>query len=235
MIEIRKTFHQQLDEIRQDMVVLAGLVTEMIPRGTEILLAFDLQAANDMIDDDDRVDALALDIEERCYNVLALQQPMASDLRAIITAMRLVAELERSADLMVNVCKGARRLYPNELPASIRGHITTMSDQAARLYRLAVDSYVEGDAGLASALNDIDDQLDDLHKTYISSIFEVKDQLDLQVAVQLALIGRFYERVGDHAVNIGERVRYMVDGWLPEHTGAAREAARLSRAETPAP
>ncbi len=79
---------------------------------------------------------------------------------------------------------------------------------------------------LAAALDDLDDRLDELHRTTSQAIFERDEDLELQPAVQLALIGRYYERIGDHAVNIGERVRYMVTGWLPEHTGAARPDAR---------
>jgi phosphate transport system protein len=96
-----------------------------------------------------------------------------------------------------------------------------------RLYGLAMDAYADGDANLAAALDDMDDRLDQLHKDYIQSILEIHaDVRDVQVAVQLALVGRYYERIGDHAVNIGERVQYMVTGWLPEHTGVARLAAK---------
>jgi phosphate transport system protein len=103
-----------------------------------------------------------------------------------------------------------------------------MSEEAVRLFRLSIDAYAEGNAGLAAALDDIDDRLDDLHKDYIQAIFESHRHgaLDLEAGVQLALIGRYYERIGDHAVNIGNRVQYMVTGWLPEHSGAARMQAR---------
>jgi phosphate transport system protein len=102
-----------------------------------------------------------------------------------------------------------------------------MAEQAVRLYGLAMDAYAEGDASLAGALDDMDDRLDQLHYDYIQVLLELPaDEQDVQVTVQLALVGRYYERIGDHAVNIGERVRYMVTGWMPEHTGAARLAAR---------
>ena len=108
-----------------------------------------------------------------------------------------------------------------------------MSEEALRLMKLAIDAYVEANAGLAAALDDMDDRLDDLHNDYIQAIFESRaaEALELQAAVQLALIGRYYERIGDHAVNIGERVRYMVTGWLPEHTGAARVEARARQSQ----
>ena len=226
--QTRKTFHQELDEVQQEIVRLAAMVTEVIPRGTEALLSNDLEAAQAVIDGDDALDLLSLEIEERCYQLLALQQPMAGDLRAIVTALRLNSEIERSGDLVVNVMKGTRRIYGVEYDPKLRGLIERMSEQAQRLFKLAVDAYVEGNAGLAAALDDMDDRLDLLHKDYIQAIFESHSQssMDLQAAVQLALIGRYYERIGDHAVNMGERVRYMVTGWLPEHAGAVRAEAR---------
>jgi phosphate transport system protein len=228
--EQRKTFHQELDAIRDDIVRLAALVTEFIPRGTEVLLGNDLRGAQQLIEDDDALDELAVAIEDHCYHILALQQPMASDLRSIVTAIRLASELERSGDLMVNVAKGARRIYGAQFDPRLRGLIERMSEEAQRLFRLAIDAYVEHDASLAAALDDMDDQLDDLHKEYIQAIFEAHHagKIDLEAAVQLALIGRYYERIGDHAVNIGTRVQYMVTGWLPEHGGAARARARAA-------
>lgn len=224
MPEQRKTFHQELDEIRDEIVRLAALVSEFIPRGTEVLLANDMQGALDLIEADDELDTLTVRIEEQCYHVLALQQPMASDLRSIVTAVWLTGELERSGDLMVNVAKGARRIYGATLDPRLRGLIERMSEEAGRLMKLAVDAYVERNASLGAALDDIDDGLDQLHRDYIEAIMEshAVDGLTLQAAVQLALIGRYYERIGDHAVNIGQRVQYMVTGSLPDQTGGAR-------------
>ena len=230
MPEQRMSFHHDLDEIRNEIVQLGALVREFIPRGTEVLLTGDMGGALDLIDADDEIDALTLRIEEKCYNVLARQQPMASDLRSIVTAVWLTGELERSGDLMVNVAKAARRIYGATLDPRLRGLIERMSEEASRLISLSLDAYVERDASLGAALGDIDDALDALHGDYIEAIFDAHsgDSLGLQPAVQLALVGRYFERIGDHAVNIGQRVQYMVTGWLPEQTGAARLRARES-------
>ncbi len=221
MIEQRKAFHQQLDEVRDELVVVAAMVIEVLPRGTEALLTGDLLAADEIIRGDDVIDLRSVDIEDRCFRLLALQQPMASDLRAIITAVKLVSEIERSGDLVVNICKGARRLYGRSFDPVIRGLITRMSDEAQQLFRRALDAYVEGDAALATALDDMDDILDQQHDDFIEAIFQSHSsgRLDLEASVQLAVIGRFYERIGDHAVNIGERVHYMVTGGPPEYPG----------------
>lgn len=228
MDDIRKGFHQSLEEIRQEMVLMAAMVTEGIPRATEAMLAGDMTEAQAIVDGDDPLDAKSIELEETCYQQLALQQPMAGDLRSIVTALRMIAEIERSGDLVVNIAKGSRRIFGTELTARLRGLIGQMGEEATRLFRLSIDSYVDEDAGVAAALDDLDDRLDAIHRDYIQEIFLAQNEgeMTVQVAVQLALIGRYYERIGDHAVNIGERVRYMVTGWLPEHTGAAREAAR---------
>jgi phosphate transport system protein len=236
MDNVRRNFHQTLEEIRQEMVQMAAMVTEGIPRATETLLSGNLTEAQEIVDGDDPLDARAVELEETCYQVLALQQPMASDLRGIVTAIRMIAEIERSGDLVVNIAKGARRIFGTEIPARLRGLISQMGEEATTLFRVSIDAYIDGDAALAAAIDDLDDRLDSIHRDYIQEIFRANQEGDLpvQVAIQLALIGRYYERIGDHAVNIGERVRYMVTGWLPEHTGAARAAARAG-AEDPAP
>jgi phosphate transport system protein len=227
VVETRRAFHQQLDDIHRDIVRLAARVADAIPRATEVLLTMDLAEAQRMIDEDDLLDALAVELEERCYQAMALQQPMASDLRSLVTAVRLVSEIERSGDLMVNVAKAARRLFGAQIDPRVSGKLARMSDEATRLFRLSIDAYADSDAALAAALDDMDDRLDELHHDYIQSVIESSGgRGDVKAAVQLALVGRYYERVGDHAVNIGERVRYMVDGWMPEHAGAARHAAR---------
>jgi phosphate transport system protein len=235
-METRRTYHQRLDDIQADLVRMAALVTEGVPRATQVLLDHDLGGAQAIIDGDDPLDAMAVETEERCYAVFALQQPMAGDLRGLITAVRMVAEIERSGDLVVNIAKGTRRIYGTEYTPRLRGLISRMGEEAARLFRLSIDAYADGDAAMAAALDDLDDRLDDLHQDYIAEIFEASaaGAFEVQAAVQLALIGRYYERIGDHAVNIGERVRYMVTGWLPEQTGAARETVRRQLAESDA-
>ncbi|MEQ8716625.1 MAG: phosphate signaling complex protein PhoU [Acidimicrobiales bacterium] len=233
MEDLRKVFHKELDEIRDDIVRMAALVTECIPRGTEAFLDMDLVAAQRLIDDDDILDELSVDFEERCYQLVARQAPMASDLRAIMAALTMNSEIERSGDLVVNIAKATRRVYGSTFDPRLRGMLQEMSGEAQRLFRFAIDAYVEGDVGLAAALDDIDDRLDELNHEVVGLIFaaHTAGDIDLQAAVQLALIARYYERIGDHAVNIGERVRYMVTGWLKENTGASR--AKVARTHSP--
>jgi phosphate transport system protein len=228
MNETRRSFHQSLDDVHSELMRVGALVIEAIPRATRILLDMDLEGADYMIQGDDEIDARCLDIEERCYQILALQAPVATDLRAIMTAVKLTAEIERSADLAVNICKAARRIYGHELNPKLRGIIVKMSEQAQQLFAAAMEAYDEADAAKAAAVDDMDAFLDALQRQFIQAIFEshAAGTIDLQVAVQLGVVARFYERIGDHAVNVSERVRYLVNGWLPEHAGAVRHRLR---------
>jgi phosphate transport system protein len=228
MGEIRKQFHEELDGLQRSVVRAAAMVTDGIPRATAVLLDGDLDAARDLIESDDELDLLTLEHEEHAVRIMALQQPMASDLRRVITVLKLNGEIERSGDLLVNIAKASRRVYGTAFPPRLRGLLRAMSDEAAKLFRLAVDAYDEGDAGLAAALDDLDDRLDGLNAEFIQAIFEAHGagDIDLRVAVQLALVGRYYERIGDHAVNMGDMVQFMVTGWMPEHAGAARARSR---------
>lgn len=232
MNEARKSYHKDLADVRQELVRISASIVECIPRGTHVLIEQDLTEAERMILDDDDIDARTVDIEARCIQILALQAPVAGELRQVVAALKICGELERSADLVVNICKAARRIYGHEFDPRLRGLIVKMSDQARQLFSEATSAYAEGDAARAAAIDDMDSFLDDLQRQFIQSIFEshAAGRIDLQVAIQLAVVARFYERIGDHAVNIGEKVRYEVSGWLPEHSGAERFRSRQSAA-----
>ncbi len=214
MPETRKVFHEELDQLHADAVRLAAMASESIQAGTSALLDFDLGRAREVIEGDKVLDDLTHSIEERTYLLLARQQPMAVDLRMLVTTLRIIHELERIGDLMVNVAKGARRLYPGPLDPKVRGIIDRMRRQAKAQLQLASDTFAERDPGKASALADMDDVMDDLQKELYRTIFAAgaHEESELQRAVQVALLGRYFERIADHAVNIGERVGYMVTG-----------------------
>ncbi len=222
------TYLTRLDSVRADVVRLAGMAAEAVARSTRCLLDGDLDAARGVVEGDDALDELSVHIEEECHQLLALHNPMAGDLRAVVTALKLAGEFERCGDLAVNIAKAGRRVHDLELPPRTRGLIERMSAEAVSLMRASLEAYADGDAARASALDDLDDELDDLQRTFVESIFEAHqlDGVDMRVGVQLALVGRYYERLGDHAVNVAERAHYMVTGWLPGHAGAARAAVR---------
>jgi phosphate transport system protein len=218
--EARKSFQDALDELRIDVIRLAALTTEAIGAGTQAFLDADLTAAEQVIENDDDIDELTHSIEDSCYQLLARQQPMATDLRTVIAVLRIVHELERSADLMVNVAKTTRRLYPHSLDPKLRGIIQRMGEQAGTQTRVALDAFADSDPSAAFALADMDDTMDDLTKSLFRHILAgggaaSDDEGNVLLAVQLALVGRHYERIADHAVTIGQRVGFMVTGEHP--------------------
>lgn len=224
MGDVRRAFHDDLASVREALARLTSSVIEEIPRATNVLLDGDLEGAEYVIRSDDEIDARSVELEERTYQLIALQAPVASDLRALVAVAKIIADVERSADLCVNICKAARRIYRHRLDPRLRGIIAKMGEQAQLLYEAALESFVDNDEAKAAALDDMDSTLDSLQREMIRAIVQcsAEGQLDLETAVQLAMVARFYERIGDHAVNMGERVRYVVSGWLPELKGAAR-------------
>ena len=238
MEELRSTFHKEIEEIRQDVLTLGKSVIEAIPRATAVLLNSDLEGADYLLQADDEIDARAIDIEEKCFQELALQSPVAGDLRLLVSMIKIAGELERSADLAVNICKASRRMYGHEIDPTLRDLIAKMSEQAQQLFVSTMEAFNDNDAAKAAAIDDMDSFLDGLHRRFIAEIFEThaSKEIDLQVAVQLAMVARFYERIGDHAVNVSERTRFIVTGWKPELKGAARFQARLdATGEIPRP
>ncbi len=219
MVETRKRYHEELDELKSDTVRLAAMATEAVAAGTQALLDADLPAAERVIDSDQALDDLYHDIEERTYFVMARQSPMASDLRTLIAILRVSHELERCGDLIVNVAKATRRLYPYGLEPKVRGLIERMGAQAGDQLRLAVLAFDDENIVQASAVADMDDVMDDLTKSLFRTIFAAgaPDEAALQRAVQVALVGRYYERIADHAVNVGHRVHFVVTGTLTDH------------------
>jgi phosphate transport system protein len=219
MSDLRLEFHKELDELRNEVARLGAYVVELIPRVTDILLQQDLEGAEYVLRSDSEIDARATQTEERAITMLALQAPVAGDLRQIASVLKLAPEIERSADLCCNICKAARRIYGHDLDPKLRGLLQKMSDQAQQEYKEAIEAYVAVDGVRSAALPDMDGYLDDMHRQFIAQILEshAAGAIDLQVAVQIGLVARFYERLGDHAVNISHRTRYIATGVLPEH------------------
>ncbi len=224
-------FRREIGDLDARIVHLGALACETVPRGTEALLTGDYDLAQQIIDDHVVIDDLTVAIEDRCLAILARYAPTGVELRRAVVMMWLAQEFERSADLMTNVAKSTLRMLGTSLSPEIRGHVAAMGGEANRLLRLAVDAFADRDATLAASLRGIDDQLDQMNRDMIGVIFGAQgdDRIGLGAAVQLALIARYYERIGDHAVNIGDRVRYMVDGRTIDPSAPDRRPGRRSR------
>jgi len=226
--ELRKSFHEELDQIRNNVVKMMAFVIEAIPRATDSLLQGNFEAAQTLTEEDDLLDAWSVELNSHCSQLLALQQPMAGDLRVILAILSINVEIERSGDLVCTIAKITQRSYGSSFPPEIRGYLTKMNDEACLLLRLAMDSFVEKDGTLAIALHDLDDRLDLLNREFFKAILQANRHgtLDFEIAINLALAARSFERIGDHSVNIGEKVRYMIDGWTKEHIGAVRARSK---------
>lgn len=219
MSEARRAFADQLTELRTDVLKLAAKAGEQIAAATRSILDGDLELVDQVYRDNAAVQALDDDLERRVYEIIARQQPIAIDLRNLLAIERILHEVELTAGLMRNVARATRRLYPRELSPRIRGIIERMGLQAGVMLQVATDSFADSDAVRAAALPDMDDAMDDLQKDLFRAIFAegAHDEATLQTAVQIAFVGRDYERAADHAVTIGRWVGFIVSGVLPGH------------------
>ena len=208
--ELRKTFHRDLDDINEKVVQLFAMVGEGLAAATDALLSGDREAAKALMDKDRLIDGLYADVEDLVQQQFALQSPMAKDMRFLLSVLRIVPELERSGDLAEHIAQRAARGLSVELTPRVRGLVDQMGRVGVEMWRAAADAYVDGDADAAQALNERDDEMDELHVSLTAEL--VSGKLSVPVALEMALVARFYERLGDHAVNVAERVRYLAQG-----------------------
>lgn len=208
--ELRTAFHRDMREIDGKVVQLFALVGEGLAAATEALLSGDVDMARALMERDDLIDSLYLEIEKLVQHQLALQSPMATDLRFLVSVMRIVPELERSHDLAEHIARRAARGLTAGLSPRVRGLLQQMGRVGVEMWRAAADAYVERDGAAAERLHNADDEMDELHVSLTAEL--VSGSVTLPVALELALVGRFYERLGDHAVNITNRVRFIAEG-----------------------
>jgi phosphate transport system protein len=209
-VELRSAFHRELEAIDVQVRRLFALVIEGLGGATDALLAGDRQAARDLVARDQLLDTVYVDVETVVQRQFALQGPMAADLRFLLSVLRIVPELERSGDLAEHIAQCALRGITSELTPRLRGLIQQMGRVGVSLWQETARVFDEREAGAAERLRELDDELDDLHVSFIAELATGK--VSVPVAIELALVGRFYERLGDHAVNIAARVDYLATG-----------------------
>ena len=208
--EFRRQFDQQLGEIDAKVIRLFALVTEAVASATESLLASDRAAAQATADRDAMVDQLEADLEVLAQRELVRRSPMAGDMRYLLSVIRIVPELERSGDLAEHIAQRASRGLGARLTPAVRGILQEMGSTCVQMWQAAADAWAERDADAAEQIDATDDRLDDLHDQLIAELGQ--STLELADALQTTLVGRFYERLGDHAVHISERVGYLALG-----------------------
>jgi phosphate transport system protein len=210
---MRDAYHEGLDGITAALVDLGNLVASAMGRATTALLDADVQLAEGVIAGDMVIDDRYHGIEERAFELLARQQPVATDLRILVTSLRMVADIERAGDLALHVAKVARRRYPHSaIPTGLRSTILEMGQVAERIMTKAGDVIASRDVDLARQLENDDDAMDDLHRTLFTVILRDDWAGGLEAAIDVTLVGRYYERFADHAVSIARRVVYLVTG-----------------------
>ncbi len=216
---MRDQYQQQLDAVLTSIVDLTGDVRSALAAATRALLHADASQAERVIDGDQAIDIARERIEDESFDLIALQQPVAGDLRILVAALRMVTDLERMGDLAVHVAKIARRRYPAQaVPPLLVPTVTEMAATADQMIAQTGKIIAHRDVDAAMALEDTDDQMDTLRRTMFRAL--LSDDWDLQVgrvesAIDIALLGRYYERMGDHAVSMARRLVYIVTGEHP--------------------
>lgn len=210
---LRKAFHADLDQIAQDLVDMTLLAASAMARATTALLDADVTLAESVIDADAEIDRAREDLDERCFGLLARQQPVATELRIVVTAMRMSADIERMGDLARHVAKVARLRYPGSaVPAELRGTILEMGHVAELIVAQAGSVIAARDLDAALTLEREDDAMDDLHRDLFGRVTSPTWSHGTETAVDITLLGRYYERYADHAVSIARRVVFLVTG-----------------------
>ena len=218
---MRDQYHEDLDAITDSLVEITRLAGSAINRATQALLDADLQAAEAVISGDTAIDEIYADIESRAMELLARQQPVASDLRIIITSLRMVADIERMGDLALHIAKVARRRYPaSAIPPELHATVLEMGQVAQRIVTKCSSVIAGRDIIAAAELERDDDVMDDLHKKLFTVLLDPAWQGGIECAIDVTLCGRYYERFCDHAVSVARRVVYLVTGERPVPTGA---------------
>lgn len=210
---MRDLYHEELDSIGATLIEMTGLVAAALNQATDALLNADLQLAEKVISGDEQVDALRRDLDARAIDLLARQQPVAGDLRTIVTSLRMSSDLERMGDLAKHIGKVARLRYPESaVPAELHESIREMGRLGVEL-ATKTGAIIDGqDVEAARELDEEDDAVDQLHRELFAALLREGNDYPVETAIDVTLIGRYYERFADHAVSVARRIVFLVTG-----------------------
>ena len=210
---MRDSYREELDDINDCLVAMANSVGSAMSTATTALLDADVALADLVIAGDEEIDATRESIEQRCFTVLARQQPVAGDLRIITTAMRIVSDLERMGDLAEHIAKVARMRFPDHaVPQDVRPAFLEAGQVAELLITKAATVIAKRDLDAARELETDDDAMDKLHRGLFRQLLSEEWPHGIETAIDITLLGRYYERFADHAVSVARRVVYLVTG-----------------------
>lgn len=223
---MRDTYHEELNALSERLVEMTRLARHAVARATTALLDADLSAAEEVISGDRAINQLHDEIDSNAFDLMARQQPVAKDLRTILTSLHMAGDLERMGDHAVHLAKIARRRHPDTaVPRELRTIVLEMGHQAERLVMKAGEVLVSHDVDIAMELDSDDDRMDHLRRKLLRRILEPTWQYGVEATMDVTLVGRFYERYGDHAVHVADNLVYMVTGKKPEEYEESTEGA----------
>jgi len=216
-------YERELQELKEKLLLLGGTVELMIASSMKALLNRDSELARSVIDSDPRVDAMELEIDHLCVNLLALRQPAASDLRFITTALKIVTDLERIGDLTVNLAERTIELN-EEPPLKPYIDIPRMASQAAGMVHQALDAFVNRNSAMAREVLGEDDSVDRLNVQLFRELltYMIEEPKNVARALRITFIAKYLERIADHATNIAQMVIFLCEGQDVRHSPAGR-------------
>jgi phosphate transport system protein len=207
MVENRQEFQRDLETIEAKVIELFAMVAEDLPGATNALLSGNTDVIQALAERERAIDALYLEVEDLANREILLQAPVASDLRFLLSVLRIVPELERTHDLVMQIASRANHILGEDLSLRCRGLVERMGNLASDMWRDAADSWYQRDRSAAAALDLRDDEMDELYAGLTAEL--AAGGMTLPVAMEMALVAHFYKRLGDHAVNIARRVVYL--------------------------
>lgn len=213
---VRTVYHEELSGLGARLAEMCGLAANALEDATRALLEADLSLAEQVIAEHEHIAVMSRRTEETAVKLLALQQPVAGDLRSVVCAIHVNADIERMSALAVHVASISRLRHPEcALPGDVRASFTEMGSRAVLLARIAKEVLLSSDPHTALGMHELDDAVDAEHRHLFTLLIDNKWQDGVCSAVDVALLGRYYERFADHAVEIGRRVVFEVTGGLP--------------------
>ncbi len=213
MAEHRQEFQREQDAIEARVIELFGMLAEDLTRATDALLTGNNEVVKLLAEREKVIQALYPEIESLVNRAILLQAPVASDLRFLLTVLRIVPELERSHSLVEHIARRADHFLSSELTPRTRGLVERMGELASDMWRQATDSWYQRDASAADSLTERDEEMDELHSSLIGEL--ASGTMGIPVTMEMTLVARFYERLGDHAVNVAGRVSYLAGSQKP--------------------
>jgi phosphate transport system protein len=219
---MRDAFHEELDAIQATLVTMGEMVAVAMERSSAALLNSDVKLAEQVISEDEKLDTIQHDLEARAINLMARQQPVAQDLRILVTSLRMSADLERMGDLCHHIAKLARMRYPAvAVPPELIPTIENMGKTAKKIIEKSTHVVKNQDLQAAIELETDDDEMDTLHRALFVALLDDSWSHGIETAIDMTLLGRYYERCADHAVSIARRVYFLVKGEYASESQAA--------------